>query len=69
MKKIEIKVEASLGTEVRVGDEIKAGEFLGIDAKTWKKVFSPMDGFVEECGFEAERHEFIITITAILKRQ
>ena len=65
VKEVILKIDASFGVEVAVGDEVEAGEFLGFDAKTGGKVFSPMDGVVAECSFDSGSHEFRISVKSV----
>lgn len=62
MENVILKVDASFGVEVEVGDDVKAGRLLGIDSKTGRKVFSPIDGVVAECRFDPSGHEFSIVL-------
>jgi hypothetical protein len=62
MKKVTLKVDASVGAQVRAGEDVKVGEVLGVDQQNGRKVFSPVDGVIEDCRFDAQRHEFVIVI-------
>jgi hypothetical protein len=57
-----IRVEATYGTTVKVGDRVTAGQRLGIDTDHRTPVLSPADGEVRVVVFDAETHTFVIHV-------
>jgi len=62
MKEIVLRVDATFGLNVKVGDEVPTGHRLGVSAKTAKVLCSPASGVVREIAFDPDRHEFRIVI-------
>jgi hypothetical protein len=57
-----IRVEATYGAAVKVGDRVTAGQRLGIDTDHRTPVLSPADGEVRVVVFDAETHTFVIHV-------
>jgi len=57
-----VRVEASRGTSVKVGDLVKRGQKLGIALDFRGSVTSPVDGVVRSVDFDSETHSFVIKI-------
>jgi len=64
MKEISLKVEASYGLSVKVGDVIEAGMRIGNALDNKKPLKTPMDGTVKSIVFDSKDHSFVVVITA-----
>ncbi len=63
MKEITIKVEASYGCKVQVGDTVEAGEEIGNALRTGQPVKTPIAGTVKSIDFNSKEHSFVIVIS------
>ena len=63
MSEIELRVNATQGTGVRVGQTVHRNQIVGQKADgSGQPYFCPIDGRVLKIDFDGENHEFIITI-------
>jgi len=63
MSEIELRVNATQGTGVRVGETVHKNQIVGQKADdSGQPYFCPIDGRVTKIDFDGENHEFIITI-------
>lgn len=58
----QVRVEATFGASVKVGDRVTKGQKLGTAPGFKAAVISPVDGVVKEITFDAEDHTFVISI-------
>ncbi len=63
MREIEIKVDATYGVKVKVGDKVSKGQEAGKNPFANEVVTCPVSGVVREIRFEPENHEFVIVLT------
>ncbi len=64
MTDIKINVDATFGTEVKVGDIIEVGQRLGVMPGCGEPVVCDKKGLVREIIFDHEEHRFVIVITS-----
>ncbi|MGQ9628217.1 MAG: biotin/lipoyl-containing protein [Anaerolineae bacterium] len=62
MKLYKVRVEATYGADVKVGDRVTKGQKLGTASDFKTPVASPVDGVVKEISFDADDHTFVINI-------
>ena len=62
MTKTKINVDATFGTEVKVGDIVAAGQQLGVIPGCGEPVSCKKKGVVREIIFDPEDHQFVIVI-------
>jgi len=62
-----VRVDATYGVVVRVGDEVHAGQALGETASAQRPAVCPISGIVEDVRFDPGRHEFVVTIVSAAK--
>ena len=62
MTNIKINVDATFGTEVKVGDIIEVGQQLGVMPGCGEPVMCEKKGVVREIIFDPEDHRFMIVI-------
>lgn len=58
----QVRVEATFGPDVKVGDHVTTGQKLGTAPDFEGVVRSPIDGRVRRISFDADDHTFVICI-------
>ncbi|MBW8003083.1 MAG: hypothetical protein FVQ80_13870 [Planctomycetes bacterium] len=61
-EKIEIKVDATYGVKVKVGDNVDRGQEIGKASCTGQMVTASISGVVREIRFEPQSHEFAVVL-------
>ncbi|UCF00320.1 MAG: hypothetical protein JSV82_04440 [Planctomycetota bacterium] len=64
MAEIILRTDATFGLKLKVGDEVRRGDRVGVNSKTGGSVTSPICGAVKIVSFDAESHEFIVVVSA-----
>lgn len=64
MKKIVIKVDATYGVKVKVGNTVSQGQEIGKNPFASEVVTCPVSGVVRDIRFEPANHEFVIVLTS-----
>lgn len=62
MVTVTLRVEASHGTRVKVGDSVRRGQKLGAALDFKGSITSPVDGVVRSIDFDSDTHTFVIKI-------
>lgn len=63
VKRTVVRVEATYGLTVKVGDHVRPGQSLCDAAPATQDSFvCPVPGTIETVRFDPERHEFVITV-------
>jgi Na+-translocating ferredoxin:NAD+ oxidoreductase RnfC subunit len=62
MSEISLKVDASSGPAVKVGDTVEAGDKIGNARKTDQPVRAPAAGIVKSVDFRSRDHSFVVVI-------
>ena len=62
MKETKVNIDATFGTEVKVGDVVQAGQKLGIKPDCFEPEVCRKKGAVEEIIFDPAEHSFQIVI-------
>ncbi|MFC1738265.1 hypothetical protein ACFL1G_04340 [Planctomycetota bacterium] len=63
MEEITLKVEASYGCKVQVGDIVEADKEIGNAPRTGLPVKTPIAGTVKSIDFNSKEHSFVIVIS------
>ena len=64
MREIEIKVDATYGVTVKVGDKVSKGQEIGQKSFAGEIATSPVSGVVRNIRFEPTNHEFVIVLAS-----
>ncbi len=63
MSEIELRVNATEGVRVRVGERVTRNQVIGQKAEgSGEPVLCPVTGRVEKVEFDGESHEFIVSM-------
>jgi len=63
MTETKINVDATFGTEVKIGDIVAVGQQLGIKPGSAQRVTNKIKGLVKEIKFDSEEHQLQIIIS------
>ena len=59
-----VRVSATGGLNVQVGERVRRGQELSAGPSTDSPSTAPVSGFIERIQFDPDNHEFVIVITA-----
>jgi len=59
---VTLRVEASHGVNVKIGDLVRRGDKIGTAIDFKGSVTSPVDGVVRSIDFDSDAHAFVIKI-------
>ncbi len=57
-----VRVDATYGLAVKVGDEVRPGDYLCDTPTTQGSCVCPVRGTIESIRFDAEHHEFVVAV-------
>ena len=62
MNEISLRVDATCGLAVEVGDTVEAGDRIGNAPRTGRPVKTPASGIVKSVDFRSGDHSFVVVI-------
>jgi Na+-translocating ferredoxin:NAD+ oxidoreductase RnfC subunit len=62
MEEIELKVQASVGLSVKVGDHVNPNDKIGNALRSKQPVKTPIRGIIKRINFCPRDHSFLVTI-------
>jgi Na+-translocating ferredoxin:NAD+ oxidoreductase RnfC subunit len=64
MTDVILRIDATFGLKVKVGDKVRQGEELGTNADTGYLATCPISGIVKSVSFDPENHEFVVAVSS-----
>ena len=62
MQKAVVRIDATYGLAVKVGDEVTPGDFLSRTHAAQGSYASPVHGTIEDIRLDGDKHEFVVLI-------
>jgi hypothetical protein len=63
MNEIVLKVDATFGPKVKIGDKIHRGDIVGVIPNSRRSLRAPVGGIIKEVSFCSQDHSFTIILT------
>jgi len=64
MTEVILRIDATFGLKVKVGDKVRQREDLGKNADTGDSATCPISGLVKSVSFDPENHEFLVVVSS-----